>query len=149
MYGFDFADPSDIKEWEKHKRNGYVSDYVYIKNTENKGMGVFAKKDIPTNTIIEYCYCLVFNIKKDNFSSDPKHKIYRYCYNNHEKQEIILPLGFGIIYNCGNTLEEVNSRYFHSSDKRLFIIESFKKISKDEEILLYWGEDYYNYWCKN
>jgi len=148
MYSFDFIDPPDIKKWEKYQREGYISDYVYIKDTKDKGMGVFAKRDIPINTIIEYCHCLVFDKKEDGFSLDSKNKIYKYAYNNYQKGKIILPLGYGMIYNCGNSPREVNARYFHSSNKGLFIVESFRKILKDEEILLYWGDDYYNTWIK-
>ena len=132
--------------WENLKNFGYFSPYIYVKNAEHKGLGVFAKIDIKENSIIEYCHSFVLNSLIEDIKDD---KLNQYVYTFDSNKRGILPLGFGMIYNSADNKEEANAEYITFEEQNLVIYKAKKNIDKDAEILLWWGNDYYDHWIKN
>jgi hypothetical protein len=60
----------------------------------------------------------------------------------------MMPLGFGPIYNSADKEFLKNTQYFLFPEDMLIVFVAQKNISANEEILVWWGEDYYNNWCE-
>jgi len=134
--------------WDLIKKSGYVSPYIYIKNADHKGLGVFAKTDIQKDTIIEYCHSIVLN---SSYEQIKDHKVCQYTYTYYTDKEVqmaIMPLGFGMIYNSGDKEDEANTEYSVIENEHLVVFKTIKDVSKDEELLVWWSQKYYNYWIK-
>jgi len=139
----------EINFWIKVK-NGlpYYCDKVYIKISGNKGFGVFARKDIKPNEVIEYCHSMVLSVyKKDQ----PDMKLRQYAYTAKAGENLtdrinIIPFGYGEIYNSSDTKEEANTTYRIYTEHNLIVFRAIKKIPKDDEILVWWGKGYYDFW---
>ena len=132
--------------WGNLKQFGYFSPYIYLKSAGHKGLGVFAKTDIQQGVIIEYCHSFVLNNANKDIQDN---KLNQYIYTFDSSKRGIVPLGFGMAYNSADSKEEANAEYSTFEQQNLIIYKAKKNIDKDTEILLWWGEDYYNYWCKN
>ena len=139
-----------IKQYAEHKKNGYKSD-LYIKEVKNKGMGVFANNDIKSGDVIEYCHCMVLGFR-ENYHKDPV--IYQYAYPGDDEisdewtvhgRKFLIPLGFGGIYNSSETQINSNAAFKTYTDDKLMIFYAIKDIKKDEEVLVWWSQDYYDY----
>lgn len=143
----DLLKEESILVWKNLKKLGYNSPYIEVKNAGHKGLGVFAKTDILDNCIIEYCHSIILDTLIVNLQDD-KLRQYTYSFDCQEtKQTIpILPLGFGMIYNSADKAEEANAKYSTIESEKLVIYKSNRKIYKGEEILLWWGEKYYDWW---
>lgn len=133
--------------------NPLTPPYLYLKFTKEKGFGVFTKKKIKKEEIIEACYGVVLNWRQ-RYQHDPS--IYQYTYwhqcpcddcNKHGPVGII-PLGYGCIYNSADSNESKNARFIINANNKSVTFIAEKDINEDEEILTWWGEDYYNNWCK-
>jgi hypothetical protein len=141
-------------EWERLKQEGYNLSHLYLKESPNKGMGVFANKDFEEGDIIEYAYCMIYDWRSKYLLDN---SIKRFSYidmcdckecENHGGL-LIQPFGYGSIYNSAETIEQRNANYFIINKKRLIVYEAITKINKGDEILLWFGESYFNNWCKN
>lgn len=142
----------DMEFWNKVK-NGmpYVCENVYMKLAGNKGFGVFAKVNIEKNQPIEYCYSLVLSLPSKE-QKDTKIRQYAYTHrigDNIEEKIDIIPFGFGEIYNSSERKQDANANYFSYPEQNLVVFRALKNIKKDEEILVWWGENYFNHWIKN
>lgn len=143
---------STVDDWSELKRSGYTCDKLTVKESPGKGLGVFAKVDFCESDVIEYCHALVMEFR-GNYISDPRLKQYAYWHKcgcdeckNHGARGMIL-FGCGSIYNSASSAEASNAIF------RLFPLKSFavfiakRAIRRDEEILTWWGDKYYNFWC--
>jgi len=130
--------------WEsKCKKNGgYSNSHLYVKFVEKKGLGVFPKRDIKAGEVIEYCHSIVLETPR-RWQKDSQ--ISKYCYWSHETG--IMPLGFGPIYNSAEREDMRNCNYFTFPESALVIFVAIQDIPANEEILVWWGEDYYKSWC--
>lgn len=61
----------------------------------------------------------------------------------------IQPLGYGSIYNSADSNDQKNANYYVFSKKRLIAYEANRNINKGEEILLWFGQPYYDTWITN
>ena len=143
----------DIKFWNEVKAgNHYAPSSIYITSAGHKGMGVFAKCNIKQSEPIEYCHSLVLN---DRFFEVKDSKIRQYAYSAYDEFSIslgnkcIMPFGFGEIYNSAESKEEANAKFRVYIDEELIVFRAKKDIEKDSEILVWWGDSYYNEWIKN
>ena len=134
-----------VSIWENLKQFGYFSPYIYLKSAGHKGLGVFAKTDIPQYSIIEYCHSFVLN---NSIKDIQDVKLNQYIYTFDSGKRGIIPMGFGMMYNSADSQEEANAEYVTFEQQNLILYKAKKNIDKDAEILLWWGEDYYNYWIK-
>ena len=107
---------------------------ISIKNSGNKGRGVFANEDIAQVTIIEKCDIIKFN------ESDAENIIetvlgqYWFAWED-EFYKGIICLGNGALYNLSKIHQ--NCSYFRKKDRMFFY--SIKEIKKGEEILIDYG----------
>jgi hypothetical protein len=53
-----------------------------------------------------------------------------------------------MIYNSANSDEEKNARYVVLSGLKLVAFGAVKEIQAGEEILTWWGQPYFDTWCK-
>jgi|SRR5581483_899616 len=111
-----------------------TSDLIYIKesNAHNAGRGVFAKRDIKNNIIIEKCPTIV--VPKDDLSRLNESVLVTYFfYFGKNKEQLIIALGFGSIYNhCDNP----NAAYKIKPLEKLIEFKAIKDIKKGSEITI-------------
>lgn len=130
------------------------SDRLYIKTAAHKGLGVFAKCNIPKGEVIEYCKCAVLDWRS-KYHHDSKLLRYVFadetCLCNHCKKHghiLMLPLGYGGIYNSADNSENANVKYYLYQASKVIIFVADKDINKDQEILYWRGQEYYDNYCK-
>lgn len=129
--------------WQEAKKNGYSNSHLYIKNVQNKGLGVFSNNNIKKGEVVEYCHSILIETPKPWMRD---RTITKYCYWSNDLG--IMPLGFGPIYNCAEREHLKNTGFFLFPEDALVVFVAQKDIAKNEEILVWWGEGYYNSWCK-
>jgi len=114
-----------------------------IKQTYQKGWGVFATSPIYTGEILEECPILKLPQNTDLINS----KVvidYAFGYPQKNPQIQVLPLGFGSLYNHSDT---PNAAYqHHAIYDEIFQFVSIKDINPGEEIYIYYGGD--GYWIQ-
>jgi hypothetical protein len=153
LQGFDSEKKKAIiNNWQKLKLNGLSNDSLEIKLVPNKGMGVFAKKDFKQDDIIEYCYCIIYDWRS-KYQNDSTIRRYSYIINSNYSDEHgyqnIQPLGYGSIYNSADKENENNANYYVYHEERLIAFEANRDINKGDEILLWFGQSYYDSWITN
>lgn len=113
---------------------------IEIKESPGKGLGVFAIDDIEEGEIIEECLFLTLPIQKGEVSL--LFIDYRFNYpQSGEWTEQVLVTGYGNYYNHSN---QANAYWKDHPNLRAFQFVSNQKISKGEEIYVYYGDD--GYW---
>lgn len=117
----------------------YFSPKIELRKSKIHGWGVFAKYDIYPEEILEESPFLILPIDKGESSS--LFIDYRFNYPSGDWKYQVLPMGFSCFYNHSN---EPNAGWHTDIDNELFIFTSNKFISKDEEILVYYGDN--SYW---
>jgi hypothetical protein len=142
-----------INDWTRIRAEGYSIDHLEIKSSIIRGMGVFAKKDFNKGEIVEYCHSMVYDWR-EKYISDSTIMQYAYrhwcdCSDCKKHGGVkVTPFGFGSIYNSAETQETANLEFWVLSKHRLIAFEATKEIKKGEEILTWWGQGYYDTWCK-
>lgn len=99
------------------------------------GYGVFAAEEIAAGEIIEECYAL--KKPKPIFAEDPWAD---YVFGTPKK--VLLPLGFGPIYNHAN---EPNATYKIAVTKSLVTFSALKPIKVGEEIYISYGPNWFSF----
>jgi SET domain-containing protein len=141
-----------VAEWKKLKVQGVLNDHLEIKESPGKGMGVFALRDIAEGDVIEYCHAIVLDWRRKYIGES---QIRRYAYwsgcpcddcKKHGDRAVI-PLGYGCIYNSAEKQEEANAaNHIHVNDS-LQVFTAKRPIAAGEEILVWYGQGYLDYWC--
>jgi len=134
--------------------SSFAPSYLFIKETETRGLGVFSKKDFEKDEVIENCHSIILNWRR-KYHND--RSIFQYAYwHNCPCQDCsrdgpigLIPLGFGCVYNCSESESERNTNFKINLNAKIITFMASKKIKAGEEILTWWGQDYYNSWCKN
>jgi hypothetical protein len=142
-------------DYYEFREMGFGNPKIYIKNADHKGMGVFAKERIKAGEPVEYCHSIVLKWRK-KYHNDKA--LLRYVFSDiHCKCKecrkhgpiLMLPLGYGGIYNCSSSQETRNCEYVIFQPKRLIIFIATKDIEPDEEITCWFGDLYYKYYCES
>lgn len=107
---------------------------LVVKMTEKKGRGVFAKEDIPKDSVVERCEIIKFNEEDAEKINETILGHYWFGWED-EYYKGILCLGNGSLYN--HSLKFQNCTYFRNKDKMIFV--SIKDIKKGDEILIDYG----------
>lgn len=142
------------KEWTRLRGLGFNNDHLSVRESPGKGLGVFANKKIKQGEAIEYCHAIVLDWKRKyvHDQSIIKYAYWHNCACNdcqiHGNSGMIL-LGNGSIYNSAESDASQNAIFDLYPSLHLAIFKSLKDIQKDEEILVWWGQSYYNSWCKS
>ncbi|NBS87768.1 MAG: SET domain-containing protein-lysine N-methyltransferase [Verrucomicrobia bacterium] len=151
--GYGFSMP-DVKEaWDKLKAEGFFTPHLRVKEAGAKGLGVFADQDIEAGKPIEFCHSIVME-HRNRYQHDPEFRRYSYwasCECEECKKhgsQAVLPLGNGCIYNSADQQDLANCAYKVIPSLRLVIFFATKPIQRGEEILTWWGQGYYDRYCK-
>jgi SET domain-containing protein len=104
--------------------------YVKISNIKGAGQGVFARKIIKKNEIIENCPFIELS------ESDPANllgsKLVTYFfYFGKNKERIAIALGFGSFYNHSN---EPNAKFEINEKEKIIVFTAIENIKEKEEI---------------
>lgn len=126
---------------------------LQVKESPGKGLGVFTLADIEEKSVIEFCHSIVL-AWRGRYQRDEEIKRYTYwagcecaeC-KTHGAQAV-LPLGYGCIYNCAESQGAANAGFVVIPRERLVVFMSIKPIKAGEEILTWWGQGYYDTWCR-
>jgi hypothetical protein len=143
----------DIKNYDNLKNKGFNFPYLQVKNASYKGLGVFTTEDIKENQIVEFCHCLVLGYPQ-KYTTDKKILEYTYRTNcscddcKKHGQKLLIPFGYGSIYNSAETKEDANCHWYIMFKNKVIIYKALRNIKAGEEILPWFGENYYNFWCK-
>jgi len=100
-----------------------------IKETEDKGRGVFSTADIPESNIIEVCPLII--IPKSELENLDKTKLYDYYFVWDEDGSAAIALGYGSLYNHSDT---PNAEFSFQKANKSLIVKSISEIKIDEEI---------------
>lgn len=135
-------------------------DKVYIKKSDVcKGIGLFAKETIETDTIITWYYGKIDNVTKNNkyiIDYDTKNGVENligitdmYQINNNINKEY----GKGLAQFANDAIISIitnkcNNSHFIQKDNHVLLISN-KKILKDEEVLVSYGIEYWINEIKN
>ena len=115
-----------------------TSDKIYIAQSQipNAGRGVFAKKHIKKDEIIETCPVIPLSPKETADITDGALITYLY-YFGEEKERSLVVLGFGAIYNH---TAEPNAVYKEHETEQLMEFIALEDIKKDEEITVNYNQ---------
>jgi len=140
--------------WDKIKKQGFTNEKTIVKSSLGKGLGVFAKSKIKKGEIIEYCHLMTL-AWKSNYVFDQSVKQYAYWGNcpcddciRHGNTGMIL-FGNGSIYNSAESEDSKNLSVSLYPKIKLAVLTADKDIQQNEEILTWFGQNYYDNWCKN
>jgi SET domain-containing protein len=111
-----------------------TSDKIYIGQSRilNAGRGVYARRDIKKDEIIEKCP--VIEVPKHDVSNLRESILVTYFfYFGKNKQRLVIALGFGSIYNHAY---EPTARYEIRRTKKTLDFIALRDIKKDDEITI-------------
>jgi SET domain-containing protein len=118
----------------------YPSNKIYITESKIHGLGVFAAEKILKDELIEITplYNLGIDVK------NPNQILTDYRFNwpqGNNPSDLVLAFGYGSLYNHSDTY---NADWKSNFDNFTFEFYAVRDIEKDEEILVYYGDE--NYW---
>lgn len=108
-----------------------LQNNLTVKKSPIHGYGVFANKNIQKDAIIEECYTIL---------TSHKDKILHNYYFYANKAYGVLT-GFGFIYNHSDT---PNADYYYDELREITLFTAIKPISKDEEIFISYGKNWFS-----
>ena len=137
------------------KNKLYQYSKIEIRKSSIHGYGVFAKEDLKNGELLEECHHIRTTLLQ-NQDCDCKKKYpykkyqYNYPYNktydeNKPFQYETLVLGYGSIYNSSISDGENNAEFDTDLDNNIFIFRTIKDIKKDQEILIYYGDNWWQH----
>ena len=114
-----------------------LKSYLFIAHTEKMGRGVFTKKEISANTIIEVAPVIVMN--NDDRKLIDQTLLHDYIFEWGEKEDrCCMALGLVPIYNHSYSS---NCEYYMDFDSNTILIKTVKPIAKGEELTINYNGD--------
>ena len=111
---------------------------LYIDQTKNKGQGIFARKMIPAETIIEVSPVIVME-KKDRAHLDQT-LLHDYIFEwGEERDKCAMALGLVPIYNHSYAS---NCEYFMDYEANTIMVKSVRDIKAGEELTINYNGDW-------
>jgi len=107
--------------------------HIMIKPSNIHGYGVFANKAFENNEVIEECYAIL--------STGEERELKNYYFKSNNPDKLILPTGFGLIYNHADT---PNATCYFDEIHSLLIFTSLRLIDKHEEITISYGKTWFS-----
>lgn len=112
--------------------------YLFIAHTEKMGRGVFTKKEIPANTIIESAPVIVMSAEDRKLIDQTL--LHDYIFEWGEQCErCCMALGMVPIYNHSY---HSNCEYYMDFDSDMIVIKTVREIKKGEELTINYNGDY-------
>ena len=117
-----------------------MRNHLELRESEGKGMGVFATQDIPKGTVIETCYLIKVDTKVEELGN-----LHGYVFNYPKKgpfEHLVVAVGgYGSVYNHDDT----HNAYWVDSDKPMhFDYIAIKDIEAGEEVCVHYGATYWS-----
>ena len=150
------------EHYDNCRKEGFQSS-VFLKSAAHKGVGVFASKPFLAGDTIEMCHSIIFEWQA-KFQRDSTVGRYAFALGCHcnpsptrpvcllncpvNGTRYILPLGYGACYNSADRPEDANARYEIYPDSLLIAYFATKPIEVGDEIVTWFGQGYYENWCK-
>lgn len=111
--------------------------YLFIAHTEKMGRGVFTKKEIPANTVIEVAPVIVMD--KNDRSLIDQTLLHDYIFEwGDQSERCCMALGMVPIYNHSYTS---NCEYYMDFDSDTILIKTVREIEKGEELTINYNGD--------
>lgn len=111
---------------------------LFIKNTDNKGRGVFTRAAITTDTVIEIAPVIVMN-REDRVHLD-KTLLHDYIFEwGMQKDKCCMALGYLPMYNHSY---KSNCEYFMDFEKDIIAVKTVRNIKKGEELTINYNGDW-------
>ena len=144
-----------VASYQQNLANGFSNQNLIVKQSTipEAGLGVFASVDFAEQDLIEFCHCVVFDWRR-KYIREPRVEQYAYspkCECEDCKKhgtQIVMPMGYGMIYNSADSLENSNCSFAIVPAHRMMAFIAKKPIKAGEEILTWWGQGYYDKWCR-
>jgi hypothetical protein len=139
--------------WEVLKEEGYAAEGLEIRSAGSKGLGVFALRNFDVGEVVEYCHCIPL-ATPSKYMADSGIKQYAYWdrsgpdVDRHGGAGLVV-LGYGSVVNSADSEAEMNCKSYVSAGSRLVAFVACRRIRAGEEIVTWWGQAYYDSWCKN
>ena len=115
-----------------------LKSYLFIAHTEKMGRGVFTKKEIPANTIIESAPVIVMSAEDRKLIDQTL--LHDYIFEWGEQNErCCMALGMVPIYNHSY---HSNCEYYMDFDSDMIVIKTVREIEKGEELTINYNGDY-------
>ena len=115
-----------------------LKPYLYVDTTDNMGRGVFTKKEIPADTVIEISPVIVMS-QADRQLLD-KTLLHDYIFEwGKAKDKCCMALGFVPMYNHSY---QSNCEYFMNFDDDTIFIKTVRQINKGEELTINYNGDW-------
>lgn len=109
---------------------------LYLTESKIHGLGVFAKDFIKKGEIIETCPIHFLKVSDKDLCL----KYYRFYWPKGSLNYLVCAWGWGNLYNHSS---DPNATWESDIENKTFQFIAIKDISPDEEILVYYGD---NYW---
>lgn len=118
----------------------YQSPNIEIRKSPIHGYGVFATTDIPSGSLLEECTFIPIpeGVRNDYVFWYPRGGTPNT--ENHKFSHVVI-FGYGSLYNHG---DNANATWTTDIDANIFLFHAQLDIKKNEEILIYYGDE--NYW---
>jgi uncharacterized protein len=117
-----------------------INQSLFIKETKGKGRGVFTKKNIPAQTIIEEAPVIVMSAE-DRILLD-KTLLHDYIFEwGADKKKCCMALGFISIYNHSF---RSNCEYFMDFEEHNIHVKTVREIAAGEEVTINYNGDWDN-----
>lgn len=114
----------------------YPSDTVYVGSTDNRGRGVFARRDIAAGELIEVCPVIVMDGSDEPGLLD-RTQLYNYYFAWGQKEEsAAMALGYGSLYNHSYHANADHIRDLAGDEIRIY---ACRTIRSGEEITINYG----------
>jgi len=111
---------------------------LYVAATEKMGRGIFTKKDIPADTVIEISPVIVMS-QADRLLLD-KTLLHDYIFEwGEKKDQCCMALGLVPIYNHSY---QSNCEYFMNFDDNTIFVKTVTQITKGEELTINYNGDW-------
>ncbi|HRN58588.1 SET domain-containing protein-lysine N-methyltransferase [Agriterribacter sp.] len=109
-----------------------LSEYLYIDNTKDKGRGVFTRKKIAAETIIEISPVIVMNAGERKLLDQTLLHDYIFVWGKN-KDQCCMALGYIPVYNHSY---EANCEYFMDYDEDTMCIKTVRAVHRNEELTI-------------
>lgn len=122
------------------KTLNYVLESIYIASSIGRGRGVFTKKDIKKNTIIEVAPVIVLSKKDRSFLDQTLLHDYIFEWGE-ESGQCCMALGYVPLYNHAY---ESNCEYEMFFTKEIITVTTVRSIQAGEELFINYNGDWNN-----
>ncbi len=109
-----------------------LSPFLYIDTVKDKGRGVFTRKKIKPDTIIEVAPVIVISGKEKELLDQTLLHDYIFIWGKN-KDQCCMALGYIPIYNHSY---QANCEYFMDYEKQTIFIKTVRAVKPDEELTI-------------